>query len=281
VDYAEIHHLSTAGLNLNSASGKSVAFDYVTFKSDAESVDACYMNIAGSAWNKQTLRGLGFEKGAGQKFTASISKFEDNSYGQVLFDLYSSGVSYISGDATDVDDDGNNGGAPGAGGGPLTRGYVHWTPTAAVGLTATADRAPKGVLVGWQALSERETGSYEIWRRKLPAGRGLEDEPQINTDGHRSNNSNDVKAASIGVHPCSSVADVVRWQKLAEVPATAFAGEPTGSSYRWLDESAGAGERFEYRIREIEGTGRYGSRANAVLASADPPRTGAASPAAR
>jgi hypothetical protein len=123
--------------------------------------------------------------------------------------------------------------APGGSGGV---GHVRWLPTAAEGLAAEAERVPRGVLVTWRSPVERGTAGYVVLRRSAAAGK----------DG------------------------AGKWEKLAEVPAAAFGGEPAGNEYHWLDESAAkAGGGCEYRVEEIEVGGEEPRTAAAVSRDRD------------
>ncbi len=113
-----------------------------------------------------------------------------------------------------------------------TSGTIFWAPTAADGLAASAEPVKDGVLVTWTAPVERGTLGYRVLRRAA---------------GHRA-------------------ADPSDWEKIGELPAKAFGGEPSGHEYRWLDRSATeTGARAEYRVEEVEAGSERPRSASAVF----------------
>jgi len=232
VEYAHIDNLADAGLTLD-ANSTATSFKGVVFGA-GESSSVCYLHVEGGDWDGYTFLGLGFEDvGVGTK-TIEITTGDS-----VLVSGYATDDQTVPGypvGTTWTAGDGTDLDTASGGG----TGDVEWAPTAAEGLVARAERKANGVEVTWSALSERGTVGYAILRRPVPAGAP---NPQP-----------------------------VTWKKLAEVPAAAFGGEPAGSEYHWLDESAEAGDRatrHEYRVEEIEAD-RPSGRAASALATAAP-----------
>ncbi len=223
VRYARIDDLAANCVTLDGAG--TTTFDNVEFN-DGEAAVGPYIKVLDSAWNSHNFTGMAFEDVGGGRQTILIDTQTGDS---VTVTSYASGAGWLSGDDSDVDE--------ADGGGEL--GNVLWAPTAADGLSASAEPAEKGTLVAWTAPVERGTLGYRVLRREAPAA-GANAKPG-------------------------------EWQRLAEVPAAAFGGEPTGNEYRWLDEStagagaaAGAGTRYEYRVEEVEAGGELPRSANAA-----------------
>ena len=219
VQYAHIDNLSDAGVTLD---GNSTATNFkgVVFGAGASS-SVRYLLVEGADWDGYTFLGLAFPEVGGGGSTIEIPFA-----GTVNVVGYATGAGYRSGDVTDIE---------------LNGGSVDWAPTAAEGLTASAGRVAKGVEVCWSALSERGTVGYAILRRTVPAGA-----PNAQPATRPSTTSLGALSSPKG-NPQPGT-----WKKLAEVPAAAFGGEPTGSEYRWLDDSVSGDARFEYRVEEIE-----------------------------
>ncbi len=222
VRYARIDDLAANCVTLDGAG--TTTFDNVEFN-DGEAAVGPYIKVLDSAWNSHNFTGMAFEDVGGGRQTILIDTQTGDS---VTVTSYASGAGWLSGDDSDVDE--------ADGGGEL--GNVLWAPTAADGLSASAEPAEKGTLVAWTAPVERGTLGYRVLRREAPAA-GANAKPG-------------------------------EWQRLAEVPAAAFGGEPTGNEYRWLDEStagagaaAGAGTGYEYRVEEVEAGGELPRSANA------------------
>ncbi len=209
VRYARIDDLAANCVTLDGAG--TTTFDNVEFN-DGEAAVGPYIKVLDSAWNSHNFTGMAFEDVGGGRQTILIDTQTGDS---VTVTSYASGAGWLSGDDSDVDE--------ADGGGEL--GNVLWAPTAADGLSASAEPAEKGTLVAWTAPVERGTLGYRVLRREAPAA-GANAKPG-------------------------------EWQRLAEVPAAAFGGEPTGNEYRWLDESSGAAvsARYEYCVEEIEAGG--------------------------
>ena len=247
VSHAEIRHLAANCLTLGGAD--ATEFSNVTFLDGEEGGgNDPYLKIESSAWAGYVFEGVSFEKVDGRKSVQINTSADD----QVCISYYSTGDTWLSGNTSDLDTD-NAGGV----------GHVQWAPTAAVGLAARAERKAKGVEVAWSALSERGTVGYTILRRPVPAGA-----PNAQPANRPSTTSLGALSSPKG-NPQPAT-----WKKLVEVPAAVFGGEPSGSEYRWLDESAGADGRFEYRVEEIEADRRTTVPA-AAETSVLPPESGA------
>ena len=212
---ARIYNLDNNGLSLNGAG--TTVFDSVNFYA-GQSSSICYLKVLNHAWDNHNFYGMAFEAVGGGGKTIKIDTLDNTDI--VTVTGYATGGTWLSGDATDIDRDDPN----------AALGFVNWAPTAAEGLSARAERAGKGVLVGWRVASERGTVGYRILRRDSGGGGG--------------------------------------WRPVAEVPAHRFGGEPAPESYSWLDRTARGGVDYLYRVEELDLSGAAGSAASAETGGA-------------
>ncbi|MFN2467537.1 MAG: sialidase family protein [Gaiellaceae bacterium] len=109
-----------------------------------------------------------------------------------------------------------------------TGGPSLWSPTAVTLASFTAQRAPRGVTIGWRTASELDTFGYNVWR--FAHGKGVKVNRTV-------------------------------------VPAKAF-GRAGGAAYRLVDRGARRRVGYTYRLQVVDRDGKHAWRATAAVRSA-------------
>lgn len=151
------------------------------------------------------------------------------------------------------------GGAADAGIGLFDRLLALLLLAAGLSLLATALRPP-AVALRWESGSEQDVAAYNLYRERLGPGAGSDEDPGEGASGAQGDGAGeDARAASDEEPDDGAVAvalHIALGKPINEAPIPAKGHASQGARYAFRDAAVARGDRYRYRIEELNDQGQ-------------------------